>query len=495
MKLKYILPAIAAVALTGCLDNDFAEGYNEGSKTFADLELTAGTDAVVLEEANHAATAFTLEWTTGNNYGTGKRINYTLDIVDAASGRVFSPIANATQTYSWAPSVETLNNIAVNNLGIAAGSDAEIEAIVYADVEGCEQQVASTTFALTTYKEVTRTLYIIGSAAPNGWSADNASEMRRLDNGQFMWEGNLSAGEFKFIVNLGEFLPSYNNNGAGKLVYRDSDSQPDDKFIVEEAHFYKVTVDLLSLTLTMVQEEGVKPAFESLYFIGNESDWNFWPLTVDPLDPFLFRKGIFFSKGGEFKFATTDGSWENNFKATVANAPYTDQSTVLVKGFEPDLKWFLKDDETNKAYKICFDIRTGAEKMMMRLFTPYTEMYLVGDATPNGWDLGNATPMTVDPNDPNVFTWTGNLSAGELKFSADKKSDWNGAWFMAYSPNAAPTGTVEKTLFIDKSDDALKAQYPDIEIGAVDYKWKIETPGEYTITLNQLLEEVTIKAK
>ena len=63
---------------------------------------------------------------------------------------------------------------------------------------------------------------------------------------------------------------------------------------------------------------------------------------------------------------------------------------------------------------------------------------------------------------------------------------------MASSENATPTGTVEKTIFIDKSDTSLAAQYPEIAIGDVDYKWVINEAGNYTITLNQLLEEITI---
>ena len=178
-------------------------------------------------------------------------------------------------------------------------------------------------------------------------------------------------------------------------------------------------------------------------------------------------------------------------KATQANAPYTDTAMSFVKGFDPDNKWFLNDSETDKAYKICVDIRSGRERMLMSEFTPYSMIYLVGDATPNGWDLGNATPM-VATESPFVFTWTGNLTAGELKFSCDKQDDWNGAWFMSAKASAEPTGDVEPMLFIDKSSDACKAQYLDIAIGGIDQKWKITTAGTYTITLNQLEETISI---
>lgn len=121
-------------------------------------------------------------------------------------------------------------------------------------------------------------------------------------------------------------------------------------------------------------------------------------------------------------------------------------------------------------------------------------IYLVGDATPNGWDLGHATPMTSTAS-PYVFTWTGQLNAGELKFSCDKQSDWYGAWFMPSAPDAEPKGTAEQALFINKSDETLKSQYLTVNVSDLDYKWKITSSGTYTITLDQLNETVTISKK
>jgi PTS system glucitol/sorbitol-specific IIC component len=113
-------------------------------------------------------------------------------------------------------------------------------------------------------------------------------------------------------------------------------------------------------------------------------------------------------------------------------------------------------------------------------------IYLVGDATPNGWDLGNATPM-VATESPFVFTWTGNLTAGELKFSCDKQDDWNGAWFMSAKASAEPTGDVEPMLFIDKSSDACKAQYLGIAIGGVVSKFYAAGRETIDITIKSIL--------
>lgn len=495
MKRKYFQIAIASAALFtmwGCSDND----YTQLDKGSSELAIVASTSDIVLDESNHSLEAISLKWSTGNNYGTGNAINYTLELAETGTdfANPYIALDDTRQVYSWAPTVENLNDIIRTHFGVRAGDGISLDARITATVAGQEEmQQAVASFTAVAYEPVTTTLYIIGDAAPNGWSADNASEMQRTDSGVFTWTGNLSEGNLKFITTLGQFLPSYNNNGSGKLVYRTSEDDPDEQFRVDEAHCYKVDVNLLTLTMTMTQVEGVAPEYDNIYLVGNETDWGFRQMTQDPLDPFLFRLGIFFEKGGEFKFGTADGSWENMYKAASPNASYTDQAVEFVKGYDPDNKWFLTDSETNKAYKICLDIRSGAERMIMRLFTPYSEMYLVGDATPNGWDLGSATPMTQDVSDPNIFTWSGHLNTGEMKFSADKQDDWNGAWFMAASEGENPTGTTQKVIFINKSDNACQEEYKDLSTGGVDLKWVITEAGNYTITLNQLLEEVTIQ--
>lgn len=491
MKLRYIAQAAAAILmLASCTDNDYTV-LDKGSEP---LELKASSAQVELAESAHSATAVELDWTTGTNYGTGNRITYTLELAEAGTSfaEPYAVLSEVTQQYQWAPSVETLNAIMLDKFHATAGQPMAVEARVLATVagmEGVQESVAS--FSVTPYKPVTETLYLIGDAAPNGWSADAATALARVDNGVFTWTGEMKEGNFKFILNQGSFLPSYNNNGKGGLVLRTEDDQPDEQFAITEAGYYRIDVNLLSLTISVTPTQGVAPEFPELYFVGEETDWNFRPMNADPLDPFIFKLGVFFTKDGEFKFGTTSGSWENMFKATQPNAPYTDTSMELVKGFDPDNKWYLNPDETNKAYKISVDTRTGQQRMLMREFTPYATMYLVGDATPNGWDLGNATPMTVDASDPNIFTWTGNLTAGELKFSADKRDDWNGAWFLAPTEGCEPNGTAQTVIFIDKSDSWFSDMYTEIAVGDVDRKWKITEAGNYTITLNQLLDQVT----
>lgn len=483
---------LASISLVACSDNDYTQ-LDKGSNV---LTMTSEQSATVLDENNHASDAIILNWTTGHNYGTGNRISYKLELAKSGTNfaNAYVAVNEETQTYTWSASQENLNDLLLDKFGGEPGVATTVDARVTAMVSGVEEtQTSQLSFTVTPYEPVTTTLYLIGDATPNGWSADNATVMTRSTNGLFEWEGTLTEGNFKFITTKGSFLPSYNKADDGSLVLRTSDDQPDNQWSITEAHDYKITANLLAGTVSIEKTDGVKPAFDELYFVGNPNSWGFDKMQQDVLDKFLFRIGYYFEhgKGGEFKFGTTPGSWENMYKATQSNAPYTDQKMALVKGFDPDNKWYLQDDECEKAYKICVDIRTGKERMMMTEFTPYPMIYLVGDATPNGWDLGNATAMTATSS-PYVFTWTGQLNAGELKFSCDKQSDWNGAWFMSSKNGAEPTGEEESMLFIDKSNETFKSQYLTVNVGDIDYKWKITSSGTYTITLDQLHETITI---
>ena len=41
---------------------------------------------------------------------------------------------------------------------------------------------------------------------------------------------------------------------------------------------------------------------------------------------------------------------------------------------------------------------------------------MIGSATPNGWDVSEGKPTKMTKAASNVFTWTGELKAGDMKF-------------------------------------------------------------------------------
>lgn len=483
--------ALLLTCAAGCTDQDYLN-LDKGDTT---LELTVSGSDIELRELNYQAEALSLDWTTGTNFGTGGRISYTLELAlagtDFADARIL--VADEQQVYEKSMTQQELNDMVTVDFGIAPGASAELEARVTATVGDDDSQTATVRFAVDTYRPAPATLFITGTATPGGADLSAAVEMERTQPGVFTFAGDLKAGDFKFIVNKGENLPSYNNNGQGGIVLRESEADGDGMFTVPADHYYQLTANLLDGTLTMREADAGEVLYDNLYFVGDMTDWGFVEMQRDPLNPWLFHYGAYFDKGGEFKFGTQAGSWENMFKATSPNAPYTQTSMELVAGFDPDNKWVLADDQLNQPYKITVDTRAGQYAMRMSPYTPYAAMYMIGDATAAGWDLAAAVEMQSDEAEPWVFTWSGTLSAGEIKFSCDKRSDWMGAWFMATSPGVAPTGQPEQVIFVDKSSADNATLYPDVNIGDVDNKWKITVPGEYAVTLNTLTQTVTFK--
>ena len=477
-----------------------AEDYMETDKGHDTLTLSVNQQEIVLNEKSHNEEALTLSWTTGTNYGSGNRISYTLEIARAETNfaQAYS-VDLGTGTYQWTKKVEELNQFLITHLGAGYTEKVSLEARVTATVAGMEEktQTATVAFDVNTYQPVTSTLYLIGEATPNGWSADKATAMERTDNGQFTWTGKLNSGSFKFITSLGEFLPSYNRDANAeeelKLVYRTSNDEPDEQFTIAKEATYIVKADLLNLTLTLTETESIGWRFEEFYLVGSFTGWGFEAMSKDAVQMNLFHHGavIPWSPDGDFKFTSvTDfGQPDAFFHPTEAKAPYTSTSVVL--GGE-DHKWQMKQEECDKAYKVLFLTSKGKEKLLMRPFTPYEGLYLVGEATPNGWSLDDATPMTRNADSPYIFTWSGTLTTGEMKISCDKQSDWNGDWFMADKSGKAPTGELETALFVSKSDADLKSMYPDADLGSLDYKWNIQEAGSYLITIDQLKETISI---
>ena len=493
-KIIYLLALLIPV-LTGC-----REDLKELNKETKPLALTADKDSLYLDQSEYNSDGITLDWTAGSNEGTNARIYYKLEVCKAGEGydQAITILDSVTAVYQYVWKVDEINTLVVSDLHSPIGQPIALSARITASGQGFATQQAECTFVVVPYKPITHTLFIIGNATPGGWTLADATPLEMREIGYFKTTLKLGKGFFKFITTQTGMLPGYMPGETEEdIALRDNAAQQDKMWSITEPHLYEVTVNLVTMKLSLKQVSAVRPEYEDLYLIGHETNWNFWRMQVDPIDPFLFRIGHYWTLGEDFKFGTASGSWENNYKAASENASITQEAMAFIKGFDPDPKWYMTSDQINKMYKICVDIHTSEERMMMREYTPYTEMYIVGDATPGGWSLDDATPMTRV--DDSLFTWTGLLSVGSFKFSCDRKSDFNGAWFMAMNDGAEPAGVAEPMLFIDKTADSFtRYQYAKSEgvvVDDIDRKWTINLPCTYTITLDQLHETITIIAQ
>lgn len=462
------------------------EDWTEFSKGENDLVLTANSYDINLDVSNPNSTAIKFSWTSGSNQGTNAAITYKFQLCKAGDNFINAldtVLDKGTTNIEY--SNETFNNLLLNYFEINPDSTVQLEARIIATVHatGVESQTSKTiSMKVSTYKPISKTLYLIGSAAPNGWSADNATRMNSVTGtaGGFTWQGKLNAGELKFITTLGEFLPSYNQGDNNQQLYlRESDSDSDNKFTIPSSGIYKITLNIITLSINIETMDA--PEYGALWFVGGFSNWNFEPMRNDLSDPYVFYYNAnltSINSADEFKIATA-----TNF----GNDVVFFHPAVNQQGAGTDLnvsKWSANENSNDfkwklntGVYKIKLDIRTM--KIDIVPFTPYPAIYMVGSATSSGWDINNATSLTTVAGNPYKFTWTGTLNQGELKFSCDKQSDWNGAWFLANSGNAEPTGSEEQMIFCAAGSNP-------------DNKWQINSAGTYIIELDQLQQLVKI---
>ena len=98
-----------------------------------------------------------------------------------------------------------------------------------------------------------------------------------------------------------------------------------------------------------------------------------------------------------------------------------------------------------------------------------TELFLVGDATPMGWQIGadNSRVTQLTEVTPNTFVWIGKLLVGSEGFKvSDDVNGW-GAWH----PSEGYSSTIDATTDIMRNGDP-------------DTKWKVSKDGFYKVTIN-----------
>lgn len=223
------------------------------------------------------------------------------------------------------------------------------------------------------------------------------------------------------------------------------------------------------------------PPFERLWIVGNATP-NGWNINTpnemvkDPTNAFQFKYNAVLN-AGEFKIPTTTGNWGTDFYMPPVNhPPLTSTDVVLTPGGNPDNKWEITE---GGPYKILLNI-SPSPFIEIKKFTPYENVYIVGDATPAGWNIDAPVVMVQEETSPWIFTWTGELkSSGEGAFKFPTEAgNWGGPFFMAPVANAPLTTTT----------------YMLAPTGSPDNKYKVKAgeEGTYKITINQLEETISI---
>lgn len=133
-------------------------------------------------------------------------------------------------------------------------------------------------------------VYLIGNSTPANWTNTCAAPLTHNADGNWVYEGGLQEGEFKFLTKLGEWTPAIMPFEGGTQVsskglancdiYISENGEPDNKWIVTEAGNYRLTINSKDEVLD-IQYLGAFP--EVLYALGQSCQ------HMDSTDPLFMN--------------------------------------------------------------------------------------------------------------------------------------------------------------------------------------------------------------
>jgi len=458
----------SGIFLNSCRD-DFDINISEGEAVF----LSVSEANLILSEKTSGSTALSFNWTRGNNGGTGSSISYILEIDQV--GKDFSTaliFEMGKGIFEKSFTGKELNDHIVGTWGFDAGSAAELEARVIAQIsdEDVEDDISELiSLSITSYEPVSKTLYFMGNAAPNGWDASKATPMIAdvNDPTTFTFQGDLEAGQLKFITVLGTFLPSYGKGqDENSLIYHTDNTVPGVNFVIAEAGKYNITMNLVDLTISIELVTG--PGYEVLYLFGSANPSgsdieNGLEMFPDPDNLFKFSFNALLTPG-EFKIAVDKDEDQDMFMRD----PEDSSKVYLHTGGDPDESNWLVDEENMHSVELNLSNYTISIEPL--------KLYIVGSATPVGWMISDAIPLEQDPTDWFIWRYEGPLGEGEFKFPVNRQFDW------------------AQDMYMKDPDDPSK-MYRHNGGDEDDEKWVFTAAdaGNYMLTLNVLDLSIDMK--
>lgn len=360
----------------------------------------------------------------------------------------------------------------------------------------------------------TPTLFMIGDATPGGWSMDDATEFTKTDGYIFNWQGELVEGNMKACIERDNTFScpfirpataaceiSENGVASPDFVYT---TAPDDQWHIAKAGTYSITFDLKNYTIAVkyISAGSEKPeqpsdAIEAneVFIIGDATP-NGWSMdNATALTRSADNKYIFTWEGelktGNMKACTErDGTFSCPFiRPTYAGCEISAAgvaSPEFVYTTDPDDLWNVTEAGT---YRITFDLEHhtisvtktgnvsgGDDKDPLETKT----LYMIGDATPGGWSMDNATAFTVNPSDPREFSWEGTLTTGEMKACLQPDGTFSCPFLRpAYDGCVINAAGVASPEFVYTTDP--------------DHKWRVEKAGRYNITFNLKNKTIAVR--
>ncbi|SHE77950.1 protein of unknown function [Mariniphaga anaerophila] len=369
---KYLIPAVIAFISFFCFscEKDDLEGIDETNITTGNpLKLEVSKDTIILDQDYDDRQAILFTWEPGRDRGLNSSLTYLFK-VDVANGDFTTALETEEMPegiFFKSFTTKELNDLIENHWKEPLGENIEFSVRVIAKANSEDKflkpDYSTINFVVKGYKHQPYPLFLVGDATPSGWDLNRGIELEELESkNKYRWRGNLNAGSFKILQEIGNALPSFNKGeGDGTMVLRDSEEQPDNLFVVPEDGIYSVVVYRRNLKIVCE-----KTGFQRVYIRGSATPagWgSYLPLDWNITRPDVFEVTMEL-KSGELKFETEENSWCPTFRPLIPNGSIVTDLDAQV-AISPDFKWRVKDEEAG-TYKISLDtksLRVNFEKI------------------------------------------------------------------------------------------------------------------------------------
>lgn len=381
--------------------------FKIGTVGLSELNLRNPVDNILFDVDKSAEPdkELTFSWdpVTATN---GAEVKYKV-IMDVKGNEFFSPFAKIENVNDTSAVINYTDF--VDSLDAAGISQKEflVEWKVKAYIEGFE-----------TYSEVRNaffkvkrigTLFITGEATEVGWNIDDAIQLQFVEPNMWLGYIKLKSGAFKFFPNQGSWDDGLGSGEVEGQLYSPGENLTSP---VEGDDF-----ELMRIQVTLNEETGIYtyiaiPAEMVLVGDATPAGW-----SIDNGYHLLYRgsgQWITYADmtAGGWKFFYQTGNWDTGYKET---DPITTPGKL---DLEPGGDNIASPGDGH------FRIIINTFEMTYTAEAVDKAMYIVGDATPNAWDVENATPMEWDDTNKEWTLEVDLIGGKQLKFVPAQNWDY-----------------------------------------------------------------------
>ena len=335
-------------------------------------------------------------------------------------------------------------------------------------------------------------LYMVGSATPGGWEMSDATPLYQDANDPWKYRANVyltADGEFKIPINKHLNFDQY-------TYYKHNDQEPhrilgalttdsfypgDSKWTVPVSGNYEVLINIATGTISYYMSP--------VMLIGGAS-WTGWtlinacPLKQVGTDPIFTYVG-WLEANQEFKFLTKTEWGQPEYRCKVNFNAGTVGYLKLGQGDTGDDKFHVSQSGNYKLTLDLCEMKITADRSSYQT-TPLkvAALYMIGDATPGGWNWENTTPLYQDDAQPWLYKTSVRLNTGNFKFYINK--------YYRTSQSSSTAEWDQYGYFRGSSDSQIVWGTTDT---TGDIQWEVTTAGQYDIVLNVENNTLTMTRK